>query len=702
MSADRCTYGTALGCARVLALVACGALACITSCAVAAAADAVSLPYSPGLDLKAMDRSVDPCTDLYTYACGGWQKANPIPPEQSSWDVYSKLAIEVRTFLKGILEQLAPVAASRSPEQQRIGDYFAACMNVDAVEAAGSAPLQGELARIAGLPDKRALGALLGALHTRTWGSGLLFASGVEQDARDASRMIASVDAGGLGLPDRDYYTKQDAKAREIRTRYRAHIARVMTLLGEPHAAAQADAKVVMRIETALAASSLTMVDKRDPYKVYHRSTLDELQKLAPELDWSAYFKASGLVAAPWLNVSELHFASELSAQLARESLEDLKTYLRWAVAASSSRYLSSGFVAEDFAFNHAYLLGTEVDQPRWQKCVAWVDRDLGEDLGREFVAREFPAATQAAALHMTEEIETAMRERIERLTWMTPETKAQALAKLAAVRNKIGYPRHWRDYSPLVIRRDDFFGNVQRAAEFESHREAAKIGRPVDRDEWEMTPQTVNAYYDPQLNDINFPAAVLLPPLFDARMDAAPNYGNTGGTIGHELTHGFDDSGRQYDGAGNLRNWWTPTDAKQFDERAQCVRDQYAAYTVVDDVKINSALTAGEDIADLGGELLAWMAWQADQEHKAAAADPAAKRDGLTESQRFFVGFAQWACGNVRPQRLRASAMVDPHSPPRYRINGVVSNMPEFAEAFHCRTGQALVKPASKRCVIW
>ena len=668
----------------------------------ALAADAVVLlPYSPGLDPKAMDRSVDPCEDLYTYACGGWQKANPIPPEQSSWDVYSKLAIEVRTFLKGILQQLAPPAASRTPEQQRIGDYYAACMNVDAVEAAGSSPLQGELARIAALPDKRGLGALLGDLHTSTWGSGLMFASGVEQDARDATRMIAALDAGGLGLPDRDYYTKQDRKSEEIRARYRTHIARVLSLLGESRDASQADAQVVLRIETALAAASLTMVDKRDPYKVYHRSTLDELQKLAPELDWAAYFKASGLVVTPWLNVSEPQFASELSAQLASEPLEDLKTYLRWAVAASASRYLSSAFVSEDFAFNRAYLLGTERDQPRWQKCVAWIDRDLGEDLGQEFVAREFPAATQAAALHMTELIEAAMRERIERLSWMTPETKAQALAKLQAVRNKIGYPRHWRDYSTLVIRRDDFFGNVQRAARFESHREADKIGRPVDRDEWEMTPQTVNAYYDPQLNDINFPAAILLPPLFDARMDAAPNYGDTGGTIGHELTHGFDDNGRQYDGAGNLRNWWTAADAKQFDERAQCVRDQYAGYTVVDDVKINSALTAGEDIADLGGELLAWMAWQADQEHRATA-NPAETRDGLTEAQRFFVGFAQWACGNVRPQRLRASALVDPHSPPRYRINGVVSNMPEFAAAFHCRSGQALVKPASKRCSIW
>jgi endothelin-converting enzyme/putative endopeptidase len=329
--------------------------------------------------------------------------------------------------------------------------------------------------------------------------------------------------------------------------------------------------------------------------------------------------------------------------------------------------------------------------------CVAWVDRDLGEALGREFVARTFTPATRERALTMTRQIEAAMRQRIEGLTWMSAATKAQALAKLREVRNKIGYPRRWRDYSTLIVEREDFFGNVSRAASFESFREAAKIGLPVDRDEWGMTPPTVNAYYDPQLNDINFPAGVLMPPLYDAKLDDAPNYGDTGGTIGHELTHGFDDEGRQFDGRGNLRDWWTPADARGFEERAQCVRDQYASYTVVDNIKINSALTEGEDIADLGGEILAWIAWQAQLRTEAPS-----ERDGLTAEQRFFVGFAQWACSNERPERLRAGAVTDPHSPAPYRVNGVVANMPEFARAFQCRVGQKLVKPAEKRCVVW
>jgi putative endopeptidase len=656
-----------------------------------------SLPYSASLDVSAMDRSVDPCEDLYTYACGGWERANPIPPDQTSWSVYGKLTVDVRRYLWGVLEELSRPVATRAPDEQRLGDYFAACMNVEAVEQAGIAPLEGDLARIAALSDRRQLGRLIGDLHTRTETDGLFFSNGVEQDARDATKVIAAIDAGGLGLPDRDYYLNTDSRSQEIRGRYLAHVARMLELSGEPAAEANSAAAVVLRIETALARASLSMVAKRDPYAIYHRTTLESLRQMAPALDWSAYFDASGLVARPWINVSEPAFMGELSARIQSESLADLKTYLRWALVHASAPYLSTAFVAEDFAFNHAYLLGAKADRPRWQKCVGWIDRDLGEALGREFVQRNFPSTTKQRVEQMTGQIEQAMRERIQKLDWMSPVTKAHALAKLAAVRNKLGYPRHWRDYSTLIVRRDDFFGNVARALSFESHREAAKIGRPVDRDEWQITPATVNAYYDPQLNDINFPAGVLIAPLFDAKEDDAPNYGDTGGTIGHELTHGFDDQGRQYDGQGNLRSWWTPADASQFEARAQCVRDQYAGYTVVDDVKINSALTAGEDIADLGGELLAWMAWQ---KQTLGAALPS--RDGLTPEQRFFVGFAQWACTNERPERLRANAIVDPHSPARYRINGVVANMPQFARVFHCKAGAPLVKPTDKVCKIW
>ncbi len=670
------------------------------ACALAIAgtrAPAASLPYSPSLDPSNMDRSVDPCEDLYTYACGGWERDNPIPPEESSWSVYGKLSVEVHAYLWGILDELSRPAVTRTPQQQRLGDYFYACMNVAAIERAGIAPLRADLARIAALRDKRGLARLLGELHPRLETDGMLFTDDVEQDARDATKVIAAIDAGGLGLPDRDYYLKQDARSVQIRARYTAHVARMLELAGETPQAASAEAGVVLGIETALARATLSDVAQRDPYQVYHRATLAALEQLAPHFDWAEYFAASGLIARPWINLSEPQFVRALDALIAGEPLAHLQAYLRWALLAAAAPDLSSAFVQESFDFNEAYLLGATADRPRWQKCVGWIDRDLGEALGREFVARSFPAGTERRVVRMTQQIEAAMKRRIEQLDWMSPATKAQALAKLAAVRNRIGYPRHWRDYSTLIIRRDDFYGNLSRALDFESHRQAAKIDRPVDRDEWEITPATVNAYYDPQLNDINFPAAVLIPPLFDARMDDAPNYGDTGGTIGHELTHGFDDQGRQFDGRGNLRNWWTAADARQFAARAQCVRDQYSGYTAVDHVKVDGALTEGENIADLGGEILAWAAWR-QQTRGVGPPD----RDGLTPEQRFFVGFAQWACTNERPERLRADAIVDPHSPARYRINGVVANMPEFARAFHCKAGEPLVKPPQKVCRIW
>ncbi|HVY80353.1 MAG TPA: M13 family metallopeptidase [Steroidobacteraceae bacterium] len=655
------------------------------------------LPYSPSLDVSAMDRSVDPCDDLYLYACGGWLRNNPIPPDQNRWDVYSKLSYNNQRYLWGILEDAAKSIENRTPTQQKIGDYFAACMDTDAVEKAGIAPLKDDLRRIEALRDRKALAPLLGDLHLRIASSGLFFGSGVEQDARDASKQIAFIDAGGLGLPDRDYYLKTDPKSVETRERYLEHITMMFKLLGEPTPTAQADAATVMRIETALAKASLSKVERRDPYKIYHRETLASLPKIAPGFDWPAYFKAVSMSPRPWLNVTEPAFFKELSARLTHESLPNLKTYLRWALLAASAPYLSSPFVNESFAFNRKYMRGVEQDRPRWRKCVAWVDRDLGDALGREYVARTFPAVTKEKAVTMTRQIEEAMKARIEQLDWMTPQTMAQALAKLAKVRNKVGYPDLWRDYSTLTIERSNFFGNVTRAIRFESLRQAAKIGKPVDRGEWRMSAPTVNAYYDPAMNDVNFPAGVLMPPLYDAKLDDAPNYGDTGGTIGHELTHAFDDEGRQFDGDGNLRDWWTKEDAEKFEQRAQCIRDQYSQYTIVDDVKINGALTSGEDIADLGGELLAWMAWQEQTKTMRLA-----ERDGLTPAQRFFVGFAQWACTNERPENMRVNAVVDPHSPPQYRINGVVANMPEFAQAFNCPAGKKLVKRPEDLCKVW
>jgi endothelin-converting enzyme/putative endopeptidase len=468
-------------------------------------------------------------------------------------------------------------------------------------------------------------------------------------------------------------------------------------LLGDAPAAAQANAATVMRIETLLAKASLTPVERRDPHKVYHRETLKTLPKIAPGFNWKTYFTSVGLNVEPWLNVAEPAFFQELNVRLSKERLKDLRTYLRWALIDSTAEYLASPFANEHVAFFRQYLRGAETDRPRWKKCVAWVDRDLGEALGREFVARTFPATTKEKTLTLTRQIEDAMQARIEQLDWMSPETKQQAIAKLAKMRNKVGYPDIWRDYSSLNIGRADFYANVARAARFETQRQAAKIGKPVDRGEWGMSAPTVNAYYDPSMNDINFPAGVLMPPLYDPKMDDAPNYGNTGGTIGHELTHGFDDEGRQFDGDGNLRDWWTKDDAAKFEKRAQCVRDQYSQYTIVDDIKINGALTSGEDIADLGGLVIAWAAWQ--EQTKAMRLREVA---GLTPPQRFFVGMAQWACTNERPENMRANAITDRHSPPRYRVNGLVVNMPEFAAAFSCNAGNKLVKKPEDVCKVW
>lgn len=672
-------------------------LTAVLSCVVASAADIPfkELPYTPSLDLQAMDRSVNPCEDLYTFSCGGWQRRNPIPADQSSWSVYRKLYADTQQYVWGILDAASKPSPDRSQTRQLIGDYFAACMDEAAIEARGLAPVKADLQRIDGLQSVQELPNLLADFHARMFTGGMLFNTGVQQDANDATKVITGVYAGGLGLPDRDYYLKDEPRSKETREKYAQHVARMFELAGST--ASQASAATVMRIETQLAKASLTRVEQRDPYNIYHRSTLAELQKETPQFDWQAYFAAAGFKPEPWLNNAEPKFLKAVNELLGKESLADLKTYLRWTVLDAQAEYLTKALSEQNFAFYSTYLRGVPQQRPRWKRCVAWIDRDLGEALGKEFVERSFPANIKADTLKMTRQIQDAMKQRIEQLDWMSPDTKQQALAKLAKMRNKIGYPETWRDYSALRIDSRDFYGNVSRAADFEIKRQAAKVGKPVDRNEWGMTPVTVNAYYDAAKNDMNFPAAVLLPPLFDPKMDDAPNYGNTGGTIGHELTHGFDDEGRQYDGDGNLKDWWKKKDADAFETRAQCVRKQYAQYTVVDEIKINSELSSGEDIADLGGLIVAWIAWQ--EQTKNQRLQP---QDGLTPAQRFFVGFAQWDCANERPENLRVNAIVDPHSPAKYRINGVVVNMPEFAQAFECKAGQALVKKPEDVCKIW
>ncbi len=657
------------------------------------------LPYTPSLEPAFMDRSVDPCTDLYAFSCGGWMKQNSIPPDQARWNVYMKVTDENQQFLWGMLEKAAEPAAGRTAEQQKIGDYFAACMDEAAVEAEGAAPLKPDLDAIAALRSKKDIARWVAGAHLRIGGgySPTVFGFGAAQDPGNSEQVIAWATAGGLGLPDRDYYTKEDARSVEIRNRYEAHVASMLQLIGETAEAAGRDAGIVMRIETALANASLTRVELRDPYKSYHKMTVKKLKKITPSFRWDDYLKTGGAGAVRELNVTEPKFFEALDAQLEKESLDAWKTYLRWHLVKDRARFLSSKFVQADFDFYRGYLRGVKEQQPRWKRCVGWVDQDLGEALGKVFVERTFPPDVKAKTVDMVQRIEKAMEARIEGLDWMSGATKKQAIVKLAALRNKIGYPDKWRNYSKLEIRRGDFLGNVDRATTFEARRQLAKIGKPVDRTEWDMTPPTVNAYYNPSMNDMNFPAGVLLPPLFDPRIDDAPNYGNTGGTIGHELIHGFDDEGRQYDAAGNLKDWWSEADGKEFEKRAACVADQYAGYTVVDDIKINSRLTLGEDVADLGGLILAWVAWK-----DAVAGKTLEPRDGLTPEQRFFVGFAQWTCENQRDEDKRLNAMTNPHSPGIYRINGVVVNMPEFGEAFACKPGAPLVRPAEKVCRIW
>ena len=652
------------------------------------------LPYTPSLDVTAMDRSVDPCVDFYTYSCGGWQKKNPIPPDQVSWSVYGKLYQDNLAYLRGILEQ-ASAAKDRDAVTQKIGDYYAACMDETAVEKLGAKPLQPELGQIQALKSAREIAPLVAGMHLA--GDGAMFRSGAQQDPDNSDAMIVAVSQGGLGLPDRDYYTKDDAKSKDIRERYVQHMQKMFELLGDPPATAKKEAETVMHIETGLAKASQTRVERRDPYKTKHIMKVAELKSLAPNFDWSAYFSTSQVPSFEILNMDAPDFFKELNSQLTSTSVADWKSYLRFHLANSRAPYLSSAFVNENFEFYRKYLHGAKELQPRWKRCVQYVDDQLGEALGQEYVRKTFPPELKAATLAMTQQIEDAMALRIQQLDWMSPQTKQQALNKLHAIRNKVGYPDKWRDYSSVNIARNDFYGNAVRATEFESHREFNKVGKPVDRTEWDMTPPTVNAYFNPQMNDINFPAGVLQPPLYDAKMDDAPNYGNTGSTIGHELTHGFDDEGRQFDAKGNLKDWWTTQDAEQFVKHANCVVDQYAQYVVVDDIHINSKLTEGEDVADLGGTVLAYIAWKAADKNMQLT-----NRDGLTPDERFFVGLAQWACANDRPEDERARAITDPHSPPKYRINGVVVNMPEFGTAFSCKPGQPMVKPADKVCKVW
>ena len=651
----------------------------------------------PVLDISFMDKTVDPCVDFYTYSCGGWMKNNPIPPDQSNWNTYSKLEDENRAQLRSILEEAAKPDSARSSVTQKIGDYYASCMDESAIEKLGIQPLLPELQRIANLKSKQDFAGYISTTQypPSLYGGGALFTFRSNQDFKDSTQVIAEVDQGGLGLPDRDYYTKTDAKSEEVRKAYLAHVAKMLELVGDAPADAAKEAAIVMRIETALAKGQMTRVERRDPPKLYHKMTTEEFRKLAPAFAWNTYFSKTGAGSLSSLNVVSPDYFRLLNEELDHESLADWKGYLRWHAVHEAANDLSSALVNENFNFYGKTLRGRQALPPRWKRCTNDVDEDLGEALGQAYVARYFSPEAKRAALVIVQEIEAAMQGEIQTLPWMGSATKEQALTKLHAIANKIGYPDQWRDYSALEVVRGDHIGNSQRASWFEFHRWLAKIGKPVDRNEWGMSPPTVNAYYDPQKNDINFPAGVLQPPLFSAHSDAAPNYGDTGATMGHELTHAFDDEGSQFDANGNLRNWWTDADRKEFEKRAQCVVDQYSSYTIIDDIKINGKLTNGEDLADLGGTLLAYLAWKQD-----TAGQKLGPIEGLTPAQRFFVAYGQSWCSNEREENKRLRATVDPHSPEKYRANGVVANMPEFREAFQCKAGQPMVRENS--CRVW
>ncbi|MGI8991665.1 MAG: M13 family metallopeptidase [Bryobacteraceae bacterium] len=672
-----------------------GILLLLAAAAISNAQPIRQLPYSPSLDTTSMDTAVNPCDDFYLYSCGNWIKKNPIPSDQASWNVYAKLAYDNERFLWGLLEDAAKPSPDRTVPRQKIGDFYHACMDEATIEKAGIAPIRPWLDEIASIKTLPGLMKFAAEQHRLGTGTSTMFGFSSNQDFENAQNVIAFAGRSALGLPDRDYYTKTDPKSVEIRAKYVEHMQRMFGMLGDDPAAARVHADQVMAIETALAKSMLTRVELRNPRNLLHKFTVAKLKTLAPALDWDRFFPAVGLEHVETVNVVEPAFYRALEQQLRARGIDEWKSFLRWNVVRDEAPYLTSAFSQANFDFYSKYLRGIPEMKPRWRKCVQWVDRDLGEALGEVFVAKTFTPETKARTVAMTKEIEAAMERDLETLPWMGEDTRKQALLKLHSIVNKIGYPDKWRDYGPVDIKPDDFIGDVVRAERFEYRRQLAKIGKPLDRGEWNMTPPTVNAYYDPQMNDINFPAGVLQPPLFDPKMDDAPNYGNTGATIGHELTHGFDDEGRQFDARGNLRDWWTAKDAAEFERRAKCVSDQYSQYPVVDDIKINGKLTLGEDAADLGGTLLAYIAWK-----HATSGLELKPIDGFTPDRRFFIGMAQWACGDMRPEMKRELALTNPHSPEEYRINGVVSNMPEFASAFGCKAGQKMVK--ENACRVW
>lgn len=645
-----------------------------------------------------MDTEVSPCTNFYQYACGKWRAQNPIPPDQSRWGRFNELSERNLKIEREILEKAEQPSADRSAVDQKIGDFYRACMDEKDIDSRGVEPLKATLDAIQGLASKQQLAGEVARLNLM--GVRSVFAFFASPDMNNASVNIAEIDQGGISLPDRDYYLKTDPRSVELRDKYERHVANMFDLLAKSTGAtwdSKARAAAVLKFETSLAEASMDRILRRNPESRNHPMTIQDLPGLTPDFEWTAFIADENTPPFAKINVGNPDFFKKLAGILQQTSMDDLKTYLTWRVLLASATALPQPFVDENFQFFGKTLQGQKEIAPRWKRCVRATDRALGEALGEKFVEVAFGGPAKAEALQLVGEIEKSMKEDIRTATWMSDATKQQAYAKLTEVSNKIGYPEKFRDYSTVVIKPVDYYGDEVRANAFEIRRNLNKIGKPVDKSEWGMTPPTVNAYYNPPENNINFPAGILQPPFYNPKADEAVNLGAIGVVVGHELSHGFDDQGRKYDGAGNLRDWWTPEDAKNFDGRAQCIVDEYSTFSPVDGVNLKGKLTLGENAADNGGIHLAYMSLMRDL---AAKTVPDAKADGFTPEQQFFLGFAQVWCENSTDESARVRAATDPHSPGQFRTNGTVQNMKEFGQAFACKAGDPMV--SAKACRVW
>ena len=644
-----------------------------------------------GLDRGAMDTSVNPCVDFYQYACGKWISAHPLPADRSRYARFTELSESNEKVLLQILEAASAVKPGRGEAEQKIGDAFASCMDTQTIDGDGIGALKPELDRIAAISEHGDIFSETVRLHRL--GVNVFFTFNSQPDYKNSNRTIANLQQGGLSLPDREYYLKTDPKSVEIRQRYVEHVAKMLELAGETPEGAKTHAQMVSDLETILARNSTDRVAMRDPLKRYHITTRGELADLV-RFDWDGYFKAMDAPDFDSLNVSNPDFLRGIGAEIGNQPIEAFRAYMTFHLLHRFAEAMPAPFEKEDFDFWQRYLTGAREPRPRQFRCVAAVDRGLGDLLGPKYLEVAFGPEARRQIADLVDQLEKAMGQDIRALDWMTDDTKKAALAKLAAITNNVGYPKKWRDYSIVTIARDDYLGNSMRMAEAARQRDLDKIGKPTDKTEWTMTTPTVNAYYAPPFNSINFPAGILQPPFFDPQRDMAMNYGGIGSVIGHEMTHGFDDQGRKFDGDGDLRDWWSAADGAAFEKRAACVADEYSGFTAVGDVKLNGKLTLGENTADNGGLRVAYMAMENALNGKGATID------GYTPEQRFFLGFGQIWCQNQTPQEARQRAFTDPHAPGPFRVQGTLENMPEFQKAFSCKVGQPMV--SANACRVW